>query len=97
MTFPSQDALALSCLNYPKRKLMSPINLRSNQPPALFYQGGPKVRAFRNAHSAAALGNRAPEDLVGSITRIFTDYLSGLTTLPDGSRLKDAIDEAPGH
>jgi mannose-6-phosphate isomerase len=68
------------------------VRLASNRPPARFYRGGARITAFRGEEPA---GDREPEDWVGSTTTIFGESLLGLTRLPDGRLLRDAIEADP--
>lgn len=68
------------------------IRLAANQPADRFYRGGKKIRGFRGE---AASGDRVPEDWVGSTTTLFGDQAIGLSTLPDGRRLLDAVASDP--
>ncbi|RMB59851.1 class I mannose-6-phosphate isomerase [Tessaracoccus antarcticus] len=74
---------------------MQPLLLPANQPADRFYRGGPAIRAFRRGQGAA--GDFVPEDWVGSTTTLFGEDRLGLTTLPDGKVLRDAILEEPGR
>jgi mannose-6-phosphate isomerase len=70
---------------------MDPIALPSNQPADRFYLGGHRISEFRGEVDS---GPRTPEDWVASTTTVRgTDV--GLTRLPDGSLLRDAIAGAP--
>ena len=60
--------------------------LPANQPET-FYRGAGRIAAFRNV---PALDDR-PEDWVGSVTARFDLAPSGLSALPDGRLLADAI------
>jgi mannose-6-phosphate isomerase len=57
------------------------------------YRGGSRLAAFRRA----AIGNRdrIPEDWIGSTTSVFGQGDVGLTRLPDGSWLRDAVRAEP--
>ncbi|MBN9239542.1 MAG: carbohydrate kinase [Micrococcales bacterium 70-64] len=66
----------------------------SNRPPARFYRGGARITAFRGEPPAA---DREPEDWVGSTTTIAGEERLGLTTLPDGRLLRDAVAADPEH
>ncbi len=70
---------------------MKPILLGPNQP-ARFYRGGRAIARFRGLSSD---GDFVPEDWVGSTTTIFGDADHGLTVLPDGRRLRDAVAAEP--
>jgi mannose-6-phosphate isomerase len=71
---------------------VSPVDLQSNQPADRFYRGGPKIAAFRGS---GAEGDRVPEDWVGSTTTLFAEDRLGLTTLPSGETLIDAVNRDP--
>lgn len=71
---------------------MNPIVLPSNRPPERFYRGGTRISAFRGETGSAP---REPEDWVGSTTTIRGEEMLGLTTLPDGRVLRDAIEADP--
>jgi mannose-6-phosphate isomerase len=68
--------------------MTSLVKLDSNQPADRFYRGGGKIRDFR---SSAADGDRVPEDWVASTTTLFGEAELGLSLLPGGNRLADAI------
>jgi mannose-6-phosphate isomerase len=70
---------------------VKPIVLEANQPPR-FYQGGASIADFRG--DPRPTDNR-PEDWVGSSTTLFGQEQDGLTTLADGSLLRDAIAADP--
>jgi mannose-6-phosphate isomerase len=72
----------------------APIYVNSNQPAARFYQGGEKIRSFRGF---AAEGDRVPEDWVASTTTVFGESSTGLSELPDGRLLIDAINSDPAE
>lgn len=71
---------------------MKPIRLPANRPPERFYRGGARLDAFRGEHGSA---EREPEDWVGSTTTIRGEDTLGLTTLPDGRTLRDAVEADP--
>ncbi|MDF2560350.1 MAG: carbohydrate kinase [Microbacterium sp.] len=71
---------------------MKPIRLASNRPAERFYRGGARISAFRGERESAP---REPEDWVGSTTTIRGEQVLGLTTLPDGRILREAIVEDP--
>lgn len=73
---------------------MAPIVLPSNQPPDRFYTGGPQISALRSEPTS---GPRQPEDWVASTTCCAGCQLSklGMTVLPDGRLLADAIAAEP--
>jgi mannose-6-phosphate isomerase len=70
---------------------MLPIALGPNQPPR-FYRGGPGIADFRTVPSA---GDHHPEDWVASTTRLQGQTEAGLTRLPSGELLIDAISSNP--
>lgn len=72
--------------------MIAPIYLTSNQPAERFYRGGNKIRSFRGL---AADGDRVPEDWVGSATTLFGSTSKGLSELPGGGLLIDAISADP--
>ena len=69
-----------------------PISLPSNQPPARFYQGGLRISDFRREAPAAS---NTPEDWVGSTTSVRGHSPIGMTRLPDGRLLADAVAADP--
>ncbi len=71
---------------------MRPVLLAANQPPERFYRGGARIARFRGTPDA---GDRVPEDWVASTTTIAGEQTLGLTTLPDGTLLRDAIAADP--
>lgn len=71
------------------------VELRANQPADRFYAGGAQIRRFRGPAGGAAAGDRVPEDWVGSATPLFGEQVLGLTTLPDGRVLRDAMTADP--
>jgi len=70
---------------------VKPIRLDANQPSRL-YRGGPAIARFRGVSSSDGY---VPEDWVGSTTAIFGKEPRGLTVLPDGRLLRDAIAAEP--
>ena len=68
------------------------IRLPSNRPPERFYRGGARITALRGDPPAA---EREPEDWVASTTTIFGERELGLTRLPDGRLLRDAVEADP--
>jgi len=71
---------------------VKPVALPPNQP-RQFYRGGQAIAAFR-AGNAGATGDFGPEDWVASATTLFGQD-AGLSTLPDGATLRDAIAADP--
>jgi mannose-6-phosphate isomerase len=57
-----------------------------------FYRGGEAIARFRGI---ALDDDRAPEDWVGSTTTIFGEDEKGLSALPDGRLLRDAVASDP--
>jgi mannose-6-phosphate isomerase len=68
------------------------IQLPANQPAARFYRGGARIASFRGVAAGAGF---EPEDWVGSVTTLAGDDVIGMTTLPDGTLLRDAIAADP--
>jgi len=66
---------------------MRPIRLQPNQLHR-FYRGGSAIARLR---AAASNDEYAPEDWVGSTTTVFGKSRTGLSVLPDGQSLRDAI------
>lgn len=73
-------------------QISTPILLGPNQPPARAYRGGAGIRALRGAGSA---DEYTPEDFVASTTCTFGSDLVGLSHLPGGALLRDAIAGEP--
>jgi mannose-6-phosphate isomerase len=71
---------------------MTLIELAANQPADRFYTGGEQIRSFRGT---GAPGSHVPEDWVGSATTLFGEARLGLTALPDGRLLRDALAADP--
>jgi len=71
---------------------MKPIALTPNQPPQ-FYRGGSVIASFRGV---TPVDEHRPEDWIGSTTaRSGAGDGEGLTTLPDGRLLREAVREDP--
>jgi mannose-6-phosphate isomerase len=70
--------------------LHQPVNLPANQPKQ-FYRGGDAIAALRGGTS----GDFGPEDWVASTTTLFGRSDAGLTTLPNGILLRDAVEADP--
>jgi len=66
--------------------------LAANQPPDRFYAGGERIAAFRGDGPARP---HTPEDWVGSVTTLFGERSLGLTVLPGGALLADAVAADP--
>jgi mannose-6-phosphate isomerase len=84
---------------------IEPIRLPANQPPQ-FYLGGDAITALRGMSTSDRVvpdpvtgarphGEYGPEDWVASTTTQFGKDTSGLTKLPDGSWLRDAVRADP--
>jgi mannose-6-phosphate isomerase len=71
---------------------VKPVRFASNRPAERFYRGGARISGFRG-EGAAAL--REPEDWVASTTTVRGESLLGLSCLPDGELLRDAIARDP--
>jgi mannose-6-phosphate isomerase len=70
---------------------VNPVELASNQLHH-FYQGGEAIASFRGIPST---DDHAPEDWVGSTATMFGANGAGLSVLPDGRLLRDAIAADP--
>jgi mannose-6-phosphate isomerase len=68
------------------------VVLGPNQPASRFYSGGERIAAFRGLESAVPF---TPEDWVGSVTTVSGDVAAGLSRLPNGVLLADAVGEDP--
>jgi mannose-6-phosphate isomerase len=66
-----------------------PVRLAANQPER-FYRGGAAIAALRGEYAAREFG---PEDWVGSCTTLHGSPDLGLSPLPDGRLLRDAVVE----
>ncbi|MFC7375418.1 carbohydrate kinase [Brachybacterium sp. GCM10030268] len=71
---------------------MRPVRLDRNQPRGRFYRGGARIAAFRDV---PVQGEFEPEDWVGSTTEVAGEPGLGLSRLPDGALLRDAIHADP--
>jgi mannose-6-phosphate isomerase len=71
---------------------MEPIPLPANQPADRFYRGGLRISDFRSEPPAAAF---TPEDWVASTTSVRGHSPIGMTRLPGGELLADAIAHDP--
>jgi mannose-6-phosphate isomerase len=69
-----------------------PVKLPANQPPQ-FYRGGERIAELRGAQASGS--KFGPEDWVGSTTTLFGRPEHGLTRLPDGRWLRDAVQADP--
>ncbi|WP_349627048.1 hypothetical protein [Leifsonia sp. C5G2] len=72
--------------------LPTPLLLGPNQPLDRPYRGGAGIARFRGTPQPSEF---MPEDFVGSTTQIFAGGGIGLTVLPDGRTLRDAVDADP--
>lgn len=72
-------------------QLLQPVRLDANQP-RQFYRGGEAIAALRGLPATAEFG---PEDWVGSTTTRFGQDSAGLSPLPDGTLLRDAVAADP--
>jgi mannose-6-phosphate isomerase len=72
----------------------SVIVLPSNRPADRFYRGGRRITDLRRE---APAGPHEPEDWVGSVTAVRGEAPSGMTVLPNGVLLADAVEAAPEH
>jgi len=70
---------------------VSPVELAPN-PVHHFYRGGEAIASFRGIPST---DDHAPEDWVGSTATMFGANGAGLSALPDGQLLRDAIAADP--
>ncbi|MGO4595128.1 class I mannose-6-phosphate isomerase [Leifsonia sp. 2TAF2] len=70
----------------------TPILLGPNQPLDRPYRGGAGIARFRGTAQPSPF---TPEDFVGSTTEVFAGRGVGLTVLPDGRTLRDAVAADP--
>ncbi|MBV9846313.1 MAG: mannose-6-phosphate isomerase [Kutzneria sp.] len=70
---------------------IGPVRLEPNQP-RHFYRGGGSIAGLRGLPVTTEFG---PEDWVGSTTTRFGHDLAGLSSLPDGTLLRDAVAADP--
>jgi mannose-6-phosphate isomerase len=61
--------------------------------PRRFYRGGERILAFRGLDVPDDFDGRRPEDWLASTTRLFAEGGDGLTVLPDGRLLADALEQ----
>lgn len=71
---------------------MIPVPLSANRPAERFYRGGSRLSALRGEDEVP---QREPEDWIGSTTTVRGEQALGLTRLPDGRLLRDAVDADP--
>lgn len=71
---------------------VAPVQVGANQPADRFYRGGSRIAAFRGGTGS---GTHVPEDWVASATTLFGETTLGLTRLPDGELLRDAMRRDP--
>lgn len=95
-------ASSSSILRLYLQRFAMPILLSANQPPDRFYCGGPEINRFRYPQSTASDRNDLqptfqPEDWVASTTPCHGCRPLGLTKLPDGRLLADAIVTEPEY
>ena len=72
---------------------LRPVQLPANQPER-FYRGGAAIAALRGDAPPMEFG---PEDWVASCTTFHGEEVTGLTTLPDGDLLRDAVAAHPAN
>ncbi|MGH1549491.1 hypothetical protein ACRAWB_10090 [Leifsonia poae] len=70
----------------------TPLLLGPNQPLDRPYRGGAGIARFRGTEQP---GPFTPEDFVGSTTEVFAGGGVGLTVLPDGTTLREAVAADP--
>ena len=63
--------------------------------PHRFYRGGERILAFRGLAMRDDFDGRRPEDWLASTTQLFAEGGDGLTVLPDGRLLADALEQDP--
>jgi mannose-6-phosphate isomerase len=73
---------------------LTPTALALNTPQR-FYRGGERILAFRGLPVPEDFDGRRPEDWLASTTRLFAEGGDGLTVLPDGRTLADAVTTEP--
>ncbi len=73
---------------------MTLSQLPSNRPARRFYRGGAQITAWRGEPAA---GEFEPEDWIASTTTVAGEAAVGLTVLPDGPLLSDAVRDDPEH
>jgi mannose-6-phosphate isomerase len=63
--------------------------------PQRFYRGGERILAFRGLAVPDDFDGRRPEDWLASTTQLFAEGGDGLTVLPDGRLLSEALEQDP--
>jgi mannose-6-phosphate isomerase len=71
--------------------VLAPIALAANLPER-FYRGGAAIASFRGIEQTSEF---TPEDWIASTTTLFGEDEAGLTRLPDGRSLQDALLQEP--
>lgn len=71
---------------------LTPIALPGNRPPDRFYAGGARIAEFRGVPWT---GGNLPEDWIGATNTLHGEDVLGLSVLPDGSLLRDAVQADP--
>ncbi|MDA8438344.1 MAG: class I mannose-6-phosphate isomerase [Propionibacterium sp.] len=71
---------------------IDPVIVETNRPRARFYEGGAQIDRFRSLPPGE---DHTPEDWVASTTPVRGQDPAGLTVLPDGRLLREAIAGAP--
>jgi mannose-6-phosphate isomerase len=71
---------------------LTPITLPGNRPPDRFYAGGERIAEFRGVPWT---GGNLPEDWIGATNTLHGEHALGLSVLPDGSLLRDAVQADP--
>jgi mannose-6-phosphate isomerase len=74
----------------------APTRLPLNTP-RRFYRGGERILAFRGIESPTDFDGHRPEDWLASTTRLFAEGGDGVTVLPDGTTLPEALAADPDH
>lgn len=72
----------------------APLQLVANQPADRFYRGGAQIASFRGTANPAT---HEPEDWLGSTTCLHGEPRLGLSYLPDGRLLGEAVEADPEH